>query len=510
MGHRNYIRTTIDVSSVVVEHGSFINETTAVDIIPSSNNTIFSNDTNARGNNSMLKNGLQEVTTAISAILGVIFILAMCACMRSTHSPEAERRIRRYKRGGYKRKTPSYYRLKRIGKSLTVQQVARVEKSGQVQLEDVRVETHQSVLNEAGENANEDVSYSSCAAQYEDAKESSTSACSETNNENLVACCCICLEPYVVGDVVAWSNSSNEDCLHVFHKDCIELWLVNPKHKDCPSCRSVILQEVVPDDVSVDSESDEDDVERQGRIESDNGANKDDAQNDLNSSTTSAVYYIMHGLISRANQVKYNLIGQTISFDSDDDGDADRVNCIDYTNNDVEEQLRPELIRNPSTFRRAMSFGDRIFATTFSTTIKRQQQGSELKPVSTTGDSDDDEAVVIRRATTRIITNQKALRTGHMLRRVVSAGPCTPLDDRKRSVDDRGPICTISNSPASNFIDSSPEKVTIPLRRTLSFRQCLYSRDSVNILTERTMVGVEPNFDGTDINAEEDDIILQR
>lgn len=45
--------------------------------------------------------------------------------------------------------------------------------------------------------------------------------------------CDICLFDYEMDDEVAWS--SNEECTHAFHKDCITDWLLrNPK---CPLCR---------------------------------------------------------------------------------------------------------------------------------------------------------------------------------------------------------------------------------------------------------------------------------
>jgi hypothetical protein len=45
--------------------------------------------------------------------------------------------------------------------------------------------------------------------------------------------CDICLLDYEVGEEVAWST--NEGCIHAFHKECIVDWLLrNPK---CPLCR---------------------------------------------------------------------------------------------------------------------------------------------------------------------------------------------------------------------------------------------------------------------------------
>uniref|UniRef100_A0A7R9Z5C7 RING-type domain-containing protein n=1 Tax=Pseudictyota dubia TaxID=2749911 RepID=A0A7R9Z5C7_9STRA len=45
--------------------------------------------------------------------------------------------------------------------------------------------------------------------------------------------CTICLEDYVEGDIVC--TSSNPDCAHIFHADCMTDWLMG--HEDCPNCR---------------------------------------------------------------------------------------------------------------------------------------------------------------------------------------------------------------------------------------------------------------------------------
>lgn len=51
-------------------------------------------------------------------------------------------------------------------------------------------------------------------------------------HENLVTCS-ICLSDYEVGDIVCWS--SNEECNHAFHKECIMDWLI--RNQNCPCCR---------------------------------------------------------------------------------------------------------------------------------------------------------------------------------------------------------------------------------------------------------------------------------
>jgi len=53
--------------------------------------------------------------------------------------------------------------------------------------------------------------------------------------------CPICFYPYKQHDLVCESN--NFDCKHVFHKECMVLWL--QKHEECPMCRNTYLLESV-------------------------------------------------------------------------------------------------------------------------------------------------------------------------------------------------------------------------------------------------------------------------
>jgi hypothetical protein len=70
--------------------------------------------------------------------------------------------------------------------------------------------------------------------------------------------CVICLDRFRKDDLVAFSKAL--DCKHVFHQECIEGWLADPKHDDCPSCRCQIIDDdgadeetLVPDDLSSSS-----------------------------------------------------------------------------------------------------------------------------------------------------------------------------------------------------------------------------------------------------------------
>jgi hypothetical protein len=59
----------------------------------------------------------------------------------------------------------------------------------------------------------------------------------EEHEQRLVSgLCTICLSTYKVGSNVVWS--SNADCDHAFHPDCIEKWLMKQREGPlCPCCR---------------------------------------------------------------------------------------------------------------------------------------------------------------------------------------------------------------------------------------------------------------------------------
>lgn len=50
--------------------------------------------------------------------------------------------------------------------------------------------------------------------------------------------CSICLTTFKVGDEIC--SSSNEGCTHVFHYECIILWLMS--HDECPMCRQKYMK----------------------------------------------------------------------------------------------------------------------------------------------------------------------------------------------------------------------------------------------------------------------------
>mmetsp|Transcript_17816 Transcript_17816/g.26689 ORF Transcript_17816/g.26689 Transcript_17816/m.26689 type:complete len:154 (-) Transcript_17816:304-765(-) len=63
-----------------------------------------------------------------------------------------------------------------------------------------------------------------------------------TNNDNLrqvSGTCAICLSSYKIGETVIWS--SNPDCPHAFHKNCIFTWIKKRYTSSCPCCRRAFI-----------------------------------------------------------------------------------------------------------------------------------------------------------------------------------------------------------------------------------------------------------------------------
>ena len=59
----------------------------------------------------------------------------------------------------------------------------------------------------------------------------------DTTLHTVPDCCAICLGNYEVGEKVVWS--SNEDCPHAFHEECMVDWLTKMLDgTPCPCCRA--------------------------------------------------------------------------------------------------------------------------------------------------------------------------------------------------------------------------------------------------------------------------------
>lgn len=76
--------------------------------------------------------------------------------------------------------------------------------------------------------------------------------------------CAICLNDYQVDDILCWSQSQR--CKHIFHRDCMEEWLL--RQNECPCCRGNYLS--LGDD-------DEDTEPNRGMGRNLNGRTPDDA-----------------------------------------------------------------------------------------------------------------------------------------------------------------------------------------------------------------------------------------
>lgn len=64
----------------------------------------------------------------------------------------------------------------------------------------------------------------------------------EKNSDRAVSChCAICLGVYEVGISVVWS--SNRDCPHVFHEECVSAWLMTRQDALCPCCRQAFVSD---------------------------------------------------------------------------------------------------------------------------------------------------------------------------------------------------------------------------------------------------------------------------
>lgn len=192
----------------------------------------------------------------------LFFMLISCCYLSKPNVPDASQRggliWRERQRRREERKKDPERRKKFIDNSLITKRVIACDKNKALQLDD-----------DSG-------SISISGSFSIDSSEEETSSC------------VICLEPFQKGDYVTWSKSM--DCLHVFHKECLEGWLANPTHDDCPYCRCQIIHDVGDDDEPEEKEED----------------------------PSSLAYVIMNGLISPLRRASVSLIGSSINVDDDE------------------------------------------------------------------------------------------------------------------------------------------------------------------------------------------------
>jgi hypothetical protein len=109
--------------------------------------------------------------------------------------------------------------------------------------------------------------------------------------------CVICLEPFQVGDVVSWSRFS-ESCHHVFHTDCIQPWLEDKRHDDCPSCRSTLIVNHKEEESNTTTTTPTTTTQK----DEENQIYDNDRNDDEDETEEDSFFVIVHGLISRAAQ----------------------------------------------------------------------------------------------------------------------------------------------------------------------------------------------------------------
>jgi hypothetical protein len=349
-----------------------------------------------------------ETTSVSGQALCFGWLLLVLLCMCRPNVPDA--RYRRYPENRDRRRVSvvedPQVREERIEQSLAVKRVVKADAEGGLTLGEPLI------TEETDSNTPDDTS-ASCHSMEEN-EETST--------------CIICLEPFRVGDIVAWSKQSTiprdkadveaQPCLHVFHRDCIASWLTNPKHDDCPACRSIILQE--SPDASSQADPEESSLEDE----------------DLEAPSMMP-FVIMHGLVSRMRHARYSLIGQSID-----------VSAADYAEDaDDDEQL--SCVPQPSQQQRVFSFGERRPSISKSERLRR---GS----VTSAGSHRDDR----RTPPPPPVSLAESLDKPIALRRVVSAGPGSPA----RSIHhNEGPPLTDADDGAVFRPSLSPA-----LRRTSS------------------------------------------
>jgi hypothetical protein len=403
--------------------------------VPLANATnIFNNIT--INSNSTFSDTLQDSgTSGMSSAIGWLTMIFFCICAWPNIPDERYQRYPRGRRRSLRAEDPKA-REERIEQSLTVKRVVTADAEGGLTL-------GEPLIPETESAAGDDASTSHRSMEEDD--ETST--------------CIICLEPFRVGDTVAWSKQSTvsrdkaeeRPCLHVFHHDCIVPWLANPKHDDCPACRSIILQNN-PEEIGLE---------------------------DMNlEAPSSTPFVIMGGLVSRVRRASYSLIGQSVD-----------VSAAEYADDDSDEDAddkRLFSVPQPSKLRRVFSLGER-----------RPPKPKRLRRGSIGSQRDD------KRTAPPFLS--ESLYKPIALRRVVSAGSGSSARSMHRS---EGPLHTDADDGAISRPSRFPA-----LRRTSSSIHARFSRTQESI--EEDLQVVRSSVSWRDIDQSrsdhsmEDDIIIE-